>query len=375
MPLVAAREGASLGFHVYPAVSDEGTLADPETIIWSSIRHLCSRNVARNVAAPTHGITRKRDTEAVAWNLKLYVQQAFEFYEAAKGTKPNTAPLIYYYSFLNLAKALCELRHPQFHERMECYRHGLSWRPNPRRIVDPTTEKVFIARRGVWHTLWESVTRTPFPTTGPARLSIKDLFSYCPEISIESDRSLGISARLVDLEEADVLFDKKTLETWLRFSVPRWGLNSLKLSAPALLAQIGTTRSGYIEAKSNSPGFRTFQSATPKRLKPREDPRMGLQGDILGLNVFTHLGRGGNLRYFLPAQTRLPFRMPQIIVSYTILFWLGSLVRYDPHSVSALMDSPYWMLVDGFMSQSRVWLLELFEWALYQAETTLWTAR
>ena len=67
--------------------------------------------------------------------------------------------------------------------------------------------------------------------------------------------------------------------------------------------------------------------------------------------------------------------MPQLMVSYTILFWLGSLVRYDPHSVDALMDSEYWMLIDGFMSQSRVWLLELFEWALYRTETTLWSAR
>ena len=41
------------------------------------------------------------------------------------------------------------------------------------------------------------------------------------------------------------------------------------------------------------------------------------------------------------------------MVYYTILFWLGSLVRYDPDSAAELMDSPYWILLDGFMSQSR----------------------
>jgi hypothetical protein len=81
------------------------------------------------------------------------------------------------------------------------------------------------------------------------------------------------------------------------------------------------------------------------------------------------------LNYFIPLQSRLPLVMPQLLVYYTILFWLGSLVRYDPHSVNALMDSEYWILIDGFMSQSRLWLLELFEWAYYKAETTLWTAR
>ena len=35
------------------------------------------------------------------------------------------------------------------------------------------------------------------------------------------------------------------------------------------------------------------------------------------------------------------------------------------------MDSPDWILIDGFMTQSRVWLLELFRWVLYQQEIIL----
>jgi hypothetical protein len=79
--------------------------------------------------------------------------------------------------------------------------------------------------------------------------------------------------------------------------------------------------------------------------------------------------------YSSPLQESLPIRLPQLMVSYTILFWLGSLVRYDPHSVHALIDSPFWMLIEGFMSQSRLWLLELFQWALFRKQTTLLAAR
>jgi hypothetical protein len=375
MPLPKPREGESLGFHVYPSVSDEGTLGDPETIIWSSIRHLCSRGVAEAWAARLHGITRKREQATVARSLKLYIQQAHEFYEAARAAKANTAPLIYYYSFLNLAKALCELRQPRFHERPECYRHGLSWKPNPRQIADPATEKVSITTRGVWHVLWESLTLSRCPAANPTTLAIKDLFSYCPEVAVEFQRAFGSSIRLVDLESPDVLYDRATSDAWLRFSVGRFGLKHFRLSAPALTSQIRTARSGYVEVKSANREIRTFQSAIAKRLGRRESALEGIRVDILGLNVFTHLGRERKLEYHLPVEDRLPFRMPQLMVSYTILFWLGSLVRYDPHSVNALMDSQYWMLVDGFMSQSRLWLLELFEWAFYRAETTLWTTR
>ena len=40
-----------------------------------------------------------------------------------------------------------------------------------------------------------------------------------------------------------------------------------------------------------------------------------------------------------------------------------------------LMDSHYWILIDGIMNQSRIWLLELFEWELFQTETKLSLSR
>ena len=128
MPLPTSREGTSIGFHVYPIASNEGTLGNPEIVTWASIRHLCSRMVAEGMAE-RHGVRLKRDRHVVAANLKLYIQHAAEFYSAADAAKPNTAPLMYYYSFLNLAKALCELRRPSFHEQQDCYQHGINWRP------------------------------------------------------------------------------------------------------------------------------------------------------------------------------------------------------------------------------------------------------
>lgn len=155
MPLAPPRPGESIGFHVYPTASNEGTLGDP-------VKHLCSRTVALQLAW-SRGIKSKRDRESVAWNLKLYVRQAAEFCETAGAAKPNTAPLIYYYSFLNLAKAVCELERPAFHRTNECYHHGLSWKPDPKKLVNPNREVVSITTRGVWHGLWEALSQRPCP--------------------------------------------------------------------------------------------------------------------------------------------------------------------------------------------------------------------
>jgi|HubBroStandDraft_4_1064222.scaffolds.fasta_scaffold25116_2 hypothetical protein len=363
-----------MGFHLYSIVMNESTLGDPEALVWSSIRHLCSRDVVEGIAR-VHRIAKKRDREAVGRNLKLYVRQASAFYDAARSAKPDTAPLIYYYSFLNLAKALCELRYPGFHQRSECYKHGLSWTPDRRNLVNPETETISITTRGVWHILWEALMARTCPALNPTKVRIKDLFSYCPEVSVESENSFGTTLRLIDIKNPDVLYDSRASEAWLKFSVPRADLKVLRVSAPALAAQIRTPRSNYVEVHSADRDLRTFQSVTPRRLGRDENPPEAMQTDIAALNGFAYPGRERELEYFIPVQRWLPFAVPQIAIGYMILFWLGSLVRYDPHSVDSLMDSGYWMLIDGFMSQSRLWLLELFEWALYRAETTLWISR
>jgi len=376
MTLREQRSGRPLEFHVYPRVSEEGTLGNAETIIWASINHLCSVSVADFVAERFHKISRKRDRRRVAANLKLYIRHAAEFYQAASVAKPNTAPLIYYYSFLNLAKALCELTKPGLHEREECYSHGLSWRPNPHKVADLRTERVSISgKRGMWQALWESLVGPAYPSTSRIEVPVRALFSYCPEISAEYIKVFSFRLGCLDLESPSVMWDQKSRQAWLKFSIPRWGFWSRKVFAPAVLAQISTSRSNYLEVKSKNKESRTFESATPKSVSSADDARIALQDDIHAMNVVTMLTNRAKMSYFIPIQRYTSFPLPQALVSYTILFWLGSLVRYDPHSVQWLMDSEYWVLIDGFMSQSRLWLLELFQWAFYQTETTLYAAR
>ena len=375
MPLSHARKGESIGFSIYPETSVEFTLGNPEAIIWSSIRHLCSQRAGEWYAHNIHKIHNKRTRSAVAKNVKLYVQQASEFYDAAVNAKPNTAPLFYYYSFLNLAKALCEIRYPRLHRRRECYAHGLFWRPDPLELVNIAKDKVTIGRRGIWHLLWEVLMEAACPARDPTPLSVLKLFSYCPEIGVEFEKLYGEAQSRVWLDNIDAIYDEPAQEVWLKFSIARGRIRDSHFSATALMAQMSTARSTYAEVKSEKKELRTFQSATPARLRGRTTPYSVLRNDILGLNLITLPGQGPHVEYSFPLQTRLPLRMPQLMVTYTLLFWLGSLVRYDPHSVYELIDSPDWILIDGFMTQSRPWLLELFQWALFKKQTILRAAR
>ena len=377
MSLSTIRAGEEFDFHLYPSFAEAGTLGDPEAVIWSSINQLRSGAVAEWVGAERFGIKQKSDRKSIANNLKVYIQQAWEFYAAAKTAKANTGPLIYYYSFLNIAKALCELKNPGFHNYPECYRHGITWRQNRKYTIDLNREEVSLtSQRGVWNVLWESLTGVPINPGKNINLSIKELFRFCPEISVEVERTLtGNNERFVDIKSAYGVYDHTKKEAWLRFAIPRSDLRFFRMPLRILLDQISTPRSGYLEVRSDSPELRVFESSMPMKIRNIDQVRSSLQKDVIGLNAFTHIGHDGKIAYCFPVQSRIPFRMPQLMVLYTILFWLGSLVRYDPHSVDRLFESGYWVLVDGYVSQSRLWLLELFEWALYQKETSLYLTR
>ncbi len=224
--------------------------------------------------------------------------------------------------------------------------------------------------------VYESVIGNPVIIRNPTKLKVKDLFAYSADTGSEYERTYYKPVRLVPLENIDTFIAPAGNDYWIRFSVSRHDLKSLKLTRPKFLEIITYRDSKCIQVQSDKDNLWTFELQKPKKIPKKK--RSGLfrfiENEIKAMNLFVHM-EDGNLAYTIPVQTQLPLRLPQISILYSLIFWLGSVVRYDPHSVAALRESRYWLLIDGFLNQSRIWLLELFEWQLYQEETTLKSMR
>ena len=376
MALPNPREGEILEFHSRPCVSYETTIGDPEHLVWASIKHLTVEDVADRVLENSHKITSVRERDKIIKNLKLYIDQAQEFYEAARIAKATTAPLFYYYSFLNLGKALCEIRYPRFHQMRESYNHGISWRPNPQFTVSMHSDSVRLVGRGVWHILYEAVTRQECRLPNPSTIRIVDLFSLNAETETEYEMIFDRPTKLIELHEPKVLVNSDETEIWLRFSLWRENLKQLRITRPTFLKFITSPGATYHYVRSTDSDLWTFEHAKTIKVPTAHEGAMEeiVEPAIRAMNLFVSL-TPDELQYAVPVQAHLPVRLPQVMVLYSLLFWLGSLVRYDPHSVARLQEEEHWLLIDGFMNQSRRWLLELFEWELYQCETTLQSIR
>jgi hypothetical protein len=138
MPLPQPRDGEVFEFHQYPSVVGATTLGAPERVIWSSIKLLAAYDFVDELLLSSHGIKSANRRAAISKNIRYYINHAADFYDAASQATINAAPLLYYYAFLNLAKARCEIHTPMFHTRVENYRHGLSWKPSERSIANPS---------------------------------------------------------------------------------------------------------------------------------------------------------------------------------------------------------------------------------------------
>jgi hypothetical protein len=245
--------------------------------------------------------------------------------------------------------------------------------------VNPWREYVSVApggQRGVWHALWEAALGRRFVSKKSIRFRIRELFALCPEIVVEFERSYGMPSHLLNLVKPDVCADQAGTNVWLTLSVTRGDLKRNNISVSAFVDLISHYGKAYrqVQGSPNEQALAKFESVRPRHVKPKEGAHQTLARELRALNLFTSFD-AGNPEFFIPVERKLPRRLPQLVVLYTLAFWLGSIVRYDPHSVSALEQSRFWVLIDGFMNQSRVWLLELFEWYLYRTQIVLRSAR
>jgi hypothetical protein len=55
MPLPPPRSGEHLDFQIYPFVTENVTLGDPEKIIWSSIKLLTGHDIVDRLLFDSHG--------------------------------------------------------------------------------------------------------------------------------------------------------------------------------------------------------------------------------------------------------------------------------------------------------------------------------
>jgi hypothetical protein len=308
----------------------------------------------------------KADQEAEAL---AFLRQAEDFHRAASAGV-STNPVLTYYSFVNLAKALIRLR--GYEGSFDRAMHGMSENtaPGGTELLDSTV----IARDSgnQVNVFPELMHRLGYlrPTDG-AQYPVTELL---PQVvvghRIWRESGSGHTERFVDLKHIDFVADADTREIWLRLYIGRNDLSRYDISRKRLLEE-GELKDDFAEVKVET----TDRGAHAAELVCLEQqvplPYSGRPTDVVAdlvefmksrlWRIASSIPGAGYRRYYLhltpPAEAIA--RLPQLASLWALFFYFGSVVRYRPHLFDKALKGPQGAFVAEFVASQPDQMLYL----------------
>lgn len=311
-------------------------------------------------------ITSALPRAAAQGEARAFLHQGRDFYRAARD-QIAANPLLYYYAFLNVGKALLLVRGTP--GPLAKARHGLS-EQHTGTGADPRDSRLeVIAPGNGLNVFTELTTRLGF--VAPPVGHRYDVIDLLPQVVIghrlwrEATRR---AERFVGLDELEVVRQESTKEIWLRLYVSRDSLSRYGITHKRLLDESGL-RSRFAEVVSprgpevicleqSSPGgytLRPTDSVMQLVTPTREVLARIVTSDPPYRKYYLYLDAQGN-------------RVPQIATLWLLFFYLGSIVRYRPHLFAGLASGPYGAFVADFISAQPEQMLYLLASEMCQRE-------
>jgi hypothetical protein len=267
-----------------------------------------------------------------------FLRQAREFFRAAEAADtPESRPLLFYYSFMNLAKALAVVRgRPNIVGKAV---HGVAHDGNHGHTVSTAQLQLQASqthRVSVLDELHLALTGTGIPLT-PVKVS--DLAIH----SVVGHRlwahALDRKERFISVETIRVLHDNAGKRVWSTIAVPTEVLKKRHWSARDVL-KMGRLEDSFRIVKADD-SSRVFEMIDPVTYTGRAaDVVMDVVRSTRHHLWQTVTSAPPYRRYYLYLSNDTESRLPQVVAVYMLLFWLGSLTRYQPVELLATLNGP-----------------------------------
>lgn len=305
--------------------------------------------------------------QEVSWReFRSYVRQAEGFYRGASVLPWKSSPLNYYYSFLNLAKAMAVARGtlpPQAGAQPRRLRHGLSASVivGPPQVWRLTTQ----GPDDVFPRLYDMAIGTPI--ANGTELDARELLKYISPIAWQLDKS-GYGPRA--WYACYWVLVGTDAECWDVLVVPRdANLAALPPAFDAAYREIvGNAVKGFAKrvldlhaVQANA--FRFLERKVPIAARqPVAWDHGAIERALKNAAPYCAFEHLASTEYHLciglpcPA-TPVSIPMNEFIAAYAIMYFLSSLVRYHPDYMDAIGESSDAWLIESFAKSAPLHLL------------------
>jgi hypothetical protein len=301
-----------------------------------------------------------------------FLEQGEDFYRAATSSV-SANPLLFYYAFLNLAKALVRVR--GYAGSLDRAMHGLTERTEQdgTELKDSTV----IAKDGsaTTNVYPELVERLGYPRpSNHASVAVPDLLAQVVVgHRIWREALAGHRERFVDLKRIEFVQDKHGAELWLRLYVSRGDLSRYSITMKRLLDEgrlRGVLRQVDERPLSEASGLICLEQATTRSYSRPTDVVADLVADVRPLlwRIVTAVPRQSYRKYYIHMTPVGEARLPQISSLWCLFFYFGSVVRYRPHLFDGLLAGPYGAFIAEFVGAQAEQMLYMLASELCQRE-------
>lgn len=343
MKLPSPRNGSAInpparGFPVFTGRSRQRRIITSD--IWEYLRYLCRRKLAS-----------EQRNKALA-----FIDQAFEFFSAAANQRQSSRPLLYYYSFLNLAKIALLFDGVRFPAAL---RHGISDpKANHRTRLHFKTQVVRIEGQAVDHSaLFPELIRIFSKgryNASPQDFKVLELLAEIPAIHRTYNLVTDSGPCYVPIERVHLLRDGSNV--WARIN---FNARDKDVKAPLdTLQKRKRFKKRLHRVKSDDEWTLAFETKPLAYRGRKIDTQIAqLAADLRALSFHSTLTREG-YRLYLLSKGR-PSGMPQLCVCYAVMFYLGSLTRYKPYDYEKVTQGYSWVLGEFLDTQPPQFLTHL----------------
>ncbi len=292
-----------------------------------------------------------------------FLDQAQRFYAAA-GAEDLANPLLYYYSFLNLAKPL--IRALGFGGSLEVAVHGLS----NKRIGEGSSPKDFEVK--VQHLHGEQVNvfvelsdKLGFGRPAPGTsYNIEELM-----VEMVVGHRLWREAtqgreRFVPIADVEILQDATASEMWIRLLVEREDVDRFGIGHTQTLRE-GRLIDDFRLVKEEGVPAECFGMEQLSAINYGHRPSDKLPDLVAPLReplwrIVTSDPERSYRKYYLHLTPPEVPRLPQLLALWALLFHYGSMVRYQPHVFAAMTRERHGAFIREFVAAQPEQMLYLF---------------
>lgn len=297
----------------------------------------------------------KRQAKQTFKYFQAFIRQAKTYYLSAKNLHPRSAGLLYYYCFLNLAKAALVQKYPQIGKTR--IGHGASCLPKDFSKLKTQTVRV-LDDGGVFQKLYDWYFETPIKKQS---LNIKELLTYCSDISYQV-QTAGFGNNKLEPCLYVHLVNKEEKTGWALIGIP--GFSEVKKYSSSLqefykeFEQVEVpeshARQYYKMDRLNLSNFTFFQGKKtipwmsdeiPPTLECHDLVKKTL-GSLLQTNYFEN---DFDFYLSLPYKTNRQIQMDETIAIYLIMFYISNLVRYNPAYLEELLSKKEALIIESFI--------------------------